>query len=81
MTLTRTVRMSKKGQIVLPKEMREKLSIKEDDRVIMILQEDGVVLTTPELYAKSTRGIMKGTWGKTREEVEDYIKKERASWL
>ena len=81
MTLTRMVKLSKKGHIILPKEIREKLNMKEDGRVVMILQEDRVVLTTPELYSKSTRGLMKGTWGGNREEVEEYIRKERDSWL
>jgi hypothetical protein len=37
-------------------------------------------LTTPERYAKLTRGMLKGTWGRTREEIEQYLKGERETW-
>jgi len=80
MIMTKLVSMSKKGQLVLPKEMRDKLGIKENDKIMMILDENGIVLTTPELYAQRSKGLLKGTWENSKEEIEAYINGERQSW-
>ncbi len=80
MIMTKLVSLSKKGQLVLPKEMRDKLGIKENDKIMMILDTNGIILTTPELYAQRSKGILKGTWGKNKKEIEAYINGERKSW-
>lgn len=38
------VKVSKKGQIVIPKEAREKLKIKEGEKLAVILRKDEIVL-------------------------------------
>ena len=80
MTIRKSVRLSKKGQFVIPKEIREVLGVKEGDELIVTFEEGQVILTKPEQYAQLTRGLLKGTWGKTRREVERYIDRERQSW-
>jgi antitoxin ChpS len=81
MTLTKIVRLGRKGQMVLPKEVREALKLKEGDSVLIALQDEGqAILTTPKRYAALTRGLLRGTWGQTKEEIELYIQRERASW-
>jgi antitoxin PrlF len=40
-----------KGQITLPKDIREKLHVAEGDRVVLIWDEDRVVMMNPALYA------------------------------
>lgn len=80
MTLNRAVRLSKKGQFVIPKEMREALGVKEGDELLVTLEGRRVMLTRPREYARTTRGLLKGTWGKSRRAVERAIEKERRSW-
>lgn len=80
MTLTRLVRLSKKGQLVLPKEMRTDLGVKEGDELIIIKEDNYIMVTTPEHFAQTTRGLLKGTWGKNSAEINDYINKERETW-
>ena len=80
MTISKSVRLSKKGQFVIPKEMREALGVKEGDELLVTLEEERVVLTRPQQYARATRGLLKGTWGRTKQEVERYIERERRSW-
>lgn len=80
MTMTRSVRLSKKGQLVIPKEMREALGVKEGDELLVTLEGRRVVLTRPHEYARATRGLLKGTWGKSRQAVERYLERERGSW-
>lgn len=80
MTLTRSVRLSKKGQFVIPREMRDALGVKEGDEILVVLEEHRVVLTRPQEYAKSTRGALRGAWGKSRRHVADYLERERRTW-
>ena len=80
MNITKAVRISKKGQFVIPKEMREALGVKEGEELLVTFESGKVVLTRPREYAKTTRGLMKGTWGKDRKAVERYLEKERRAW-
>ena len=80
MTLTKAVRISKKGQFVIPKEMREALGVKEGEELLVTFEAGKVVLSRPREYARTTRGLLKGTWGKDRKAVERYIARERRSW-
>ena len=80
MTMTKSVRLSKKGQFVIPKEMRDALRLKAGEKLQVTLDGDKVILTRPEKYAQATRGLLKGTWGKSRREVERYLGRERRSW-
>ena len=80
MTITRSVRISKKGQFVIPKEMREALGVNEGEDILVTLEEGRVILTRPQEYARKTRGLLKGTWGKTAKEVDRYLGKERRAW-
>jgi len=80
MIISKSVRLSKKGQFVLPKEMREALGVKEGDELLVTLEGEQVMLTRPQQYAQATRGLLKGTWGRTKREVERYLEGERQSW-
>jgi AbrB family looped-hinge helix DNA binding protein len=80
MTLAKSVRLSKKGQFVIPKEMRKALGVKEGDELLVLLEDGRMILTTPKEYARATRGSMKGTWGRTRREIDRYLERERRSW-
>ena len=80
MTTTKSVRLSKKGQFVIPKEMREALGVKEGEELLVTFEGGRVVLTRPQEYARATRGSLKGTWGKSQRAVVRYLEKERQSW-
>ena len=80
MIVSKSVRLSKKGQFVIPKEMREALGVKEGEELLVTFDQRRVVLTRPHEYARATRGLLKGTWGRGRETVKRYIEKERRSW-
>jgi AbrB family looped-hinge helix DNA binding protein len=80
MTRTKSVRLSGKGQLVIPKEMREALGVKEGDEILLVLEDGRMLLTTPRDFARATRGSMKGTWGRNRREIDEYLERERRSW-
>lgn len=80
MAISKLVKLSKKGQVVIPQEIREKMGIKTGERLVIFIRGDETVILTPQKYAEYTCGLMKGTWGSTKKEVEKYINEERGSW-
>jgi AbrB family looped-hinge helix DNA binding protein len=79
-TISKLVKLSKKGQIVIPQKIREKMGIESGEKVVIFIRGDETILLTPEKYASYTCGLLKKTWGSTKKEVESYINKERNSW-
>lgn len=80
MTMVKTVRLSQKGQLVIPQEMRQALDLKAGDELLITFEGGRIILTRPEQYARTTRGLLKGTWGRTQQEIARYLDKERQSW-
>jgi AbrB family looped-hinge helix DNA binding protein len=78
--MSKSVKLSRKGQFVLPREMREALGLKEGDTLLLTLRDDQVTITRAADFARATRGSLKGTWGSDRREIELYLKGERQSW-
>ena len=66
MTITKMVRLGRKGQMVLPKEVRDSLGLKEGDRLIVTVEGGHVILSAPERYAADTRGSFGGHGAKMR---------------
>ncbi|MBC7333350.1 MAG: AbrB/MazE/SpoVT family DNA-binding domain-containing protein [Actinobacteria bacterium] len=77
MNIAKLVKINKKGQLV---QIRKKMGIKQEDTVVIFTRGDEIILLTPQKYAEYTCGLMKGTWGSSKEEVESYINEERNSW-
>ena len=82
MKLINSVRVGKKGQIVIPGYIRRSLNLEEHSILSIYLDsiEDKVILIPTNKLGSLTRGILKGTWGNTKEEVDKYIKNERETW-
>jgi len=59
--LLEVAKVMAKGQITLPKDIREKLSVQTGDRVALIWDQDRVVMMNPALYAmRVLQGEMTG---------------------
>ncbi|MBI4606213.1 MAG: AbrB/MazE/SpoVT family DNA-binding domain-containing protein [Planctomycetes bacterium] len=80
MTLSRLVRISGKGQFVIPKEMREALDLKAGKVLLITLEGERIVLADPRRHAQQTKGLLKGTWGSSKDEVRRYLEGERDAW-
>ncbi len=80
MSNAKLVRLGKKGQIVIPKALRDNMGITTGDLLLITAEGDQILITPPEKYAKTTRGILKGVWGDTPDQVQAYLEKERDSW-
>jgi AbrB family looped-hinge helix DNA binding protein len=80
MVISKTVKLNKKGQIVIPQEIRKEMGIKSEDNLVIFTRGNETILLSPQKYAEYTCGLMKGTWGSTKEKVDNYINEERQSW-
>ena len=76
----RPVRVSTKGQVVIPLAIRRRLGIKPGDQLVIVGGEHEAVLMKATRYAESLRGIARGIYGRTREEVDAYVRGERRTW-
>ncbi|MBC8389432.1 MAG: AbrB/MazE/SpoVT family DNA-binding domain-containing protein [Actinobacteria bacterium] len=80
MKLINSVRIGKKGQIVIPEYIRKNLKLGEKSILSIYLDNNKILLIPADKMGTITRGMLKGTWGRTRKEVDEYIRKERESW-
>lgn len=73
-----------KGQITLPKDIREVLGLKTGDRVTLISQDNQVIMMNSSVYAlKMLQDAMQGEAGKaglySDEDVDDLIREMRST--
>lgn len=80
MISSKLVKLSSKGQIVIPKKIRKKLNVKPGDNILLIEQESNLLLENPARYSQLSRGSLKKTWGTTKEQVDSYLNEEKKSW-
>ncbi len=78
--LTKHVRLSTKGQIVIPLPVRRRMGIKPGDRLVIVGDESEATIMTAKRYVESLRGIARGVYGTTREGIRAYVKAERRTW-
>lgn len=72
-------KVSKKSQIVIPKEIRERVGISEGDELIIDVEGTRVILRAkPKNYTRSLRGLHKNVWKGI--DPKKYVKSERESW-
>ena len=80
MTDAKLVKLGKKGQIVIPKVIRERLDVRTGDLLMITMEGDQIHITRPDKYAEITCGLLKGLWGKSPEDIKEYLEREKSSW-
>jgi len=78
--VVKPIRVSTKGQVVIPLGVRRKLGIKAGDHLVIVSGESEAIIMKAKRYAESLRGMGKGLYGKTREEIDAYVRGERETW-
>jgi len=78
--VAKSVRVSTKGQVVIPLEVRRRLGIKPGDHLVVVSGDTEAILMKARRYAESLRGIGGGVFGKTREQIDAYVRGERQTW-
>jgi len=72
------VTVTERGRLVLPLEIREKLKIRDGDRVSLTLEDDGcVTLQTFDVALRRLRGMFKHLARPGRLESDELIKERR----
>ena len=71
------VKISKKGQITIPKELRDKYHFNEDLELLLISTSEGILLKSKSHSLRALRGLFKELDFK---EMEEMIKEERKKW-
>ena len=73
------VKVGERGQVVIPKPIREALGIRPGDRLIVEITAGGVLMyRQPDSYTKALRGLYKESW--VGVDGSAYIEKEREEW-
>lgn len=73
------IKVSSKYQIVIPREVREKLNLKAGDKLIIKTNNEKIIIyPQPKSYAKYSLGLGKETWKGT--DATEYVRKERETW-
>ncbi len=74
-----TVKLSGKGQIAIPKKIREKAGWEKGDELTLTFVDGKVILRKkPKSYTDYMLGLHASAWGGV--DATDYIEKERGSW-
>jgi AbrB family looped-hinge helix DNA binding protein len=72
-----TVTLSRKYQIVIPREAREALGLAAGDELLVLSKPDRVVIVPkPKKFAKHMAGLHREIW----QGAEAYLEDERSSW-
>ena len=73
------IKVSSKYQIVIPREVREKLNLKTGDKLIIKANNEKIIIyPQPKSYAKYSLGLGKEIWQGV--DAIEYVKKERQTW-
>ncbi len=74
------VRVSRKHQVVVPREAREALGVGAGDELVVEVEKGKVLVKArPRSYAKHMLGLHKSVWKGVK--VEDYLRREREAWV
>jgi len=75
----KTVKLSKKFQIAIPKEIRNELKLSYGDKLEIDSDKDRIVLIPlPKDYAEYTRGLNSSVWDNV--DIDGFVRKERKNW-
>ncbi len=75
---TATAQVSKKYQMVIPKEVRKALGIKPHDQILFLIDGNRVYLRPrPTSFTEALSGLHAHVW---HQSGEAWLEKERASW-
>ena len=74
-----TVTMSRKNQIVVPREAREKLHLQPGQQLLVLSKDDRIVLIPrPKSFTEKMSGLHKEVWQGV--DTEYYVSAERDGW-
>jgi AbrB family looped-hinge helix DNA binding protein len=80
MSITTTVKVSKRYQITVPALARQLLNIQSGDRLLVDIQDGMMILIPqPESYTETLAGLHQEIWQGV--DAQNYIDEEREAWV
>lgn len=74
-----TIRVSEKGQIVIPKRVRDEIGIETGDELTLNLADGKIILRKkPRSYTDYMLGLHREAWGSI--DATEHVEKERKAW-
>ena len=74
-----TVKISKRNQRAVPREVRRRLKLKSGDRLVIDIQDGmAIMLAIPTSYTDSLAGLHREIWQGIN--TDAYLQGERESW-
>ncbi|MHA2244864.1 MAG: AbrB/MazE/SpoVT family DNA-binding domain-containing protein [Candidatus Hodarchaeales archaeon] len=70
--------ITKKGQITIPRKLRDEFNLKPGKKVFFVKSEDGVLIKPVVENVRSLRGILNTE--ATSDEIQDEIRSIRKEW-
>jgi len=75
------VRVSSKRQITIPMEIFRALDLQPGAKLMVKLENGKMVISNPaQSYTDLLVDALQGVYGASKEEVDEYIRKEREAW-
>ena len=71
------VTISSRGYIVLPAKLRKEMNLNAGTRILLTKKNDKIILEPVSSFTEKLSGITRQSFGKTPQEVDDYIQMER----
>ena len=74
---TISVKVSKRGYIVLPANLRKEMKIKEGSSVLLTRDKNRIVLEPVSSFTEKLRGLTAQSFGKAPKDIDTYLDQER----
>ncbi len=56
------------------------MGLKSGDKLVIVEGDREATLMTARRYAERLRGVARGIYGRTRAEIDAYVREERGTW-
>ena len=71
--------VSEKYQVVIPREVRQKLNLQPRDTLLFLIDGDTVIIRPrPASFTAALRGLHKELWADA--DVDEWLQQERTAW-
>ncbi len=78
--MSETARVTSKGQVTIPKEVRERLGIEEGEDVEFTVNEDGTVTLRPQKSPREELDEVRERLSSLDVDVDELIRESKQAW-
>lgn len=78
--MTETARITSKGQVTIPKEVRERLGLEEGEDVVFRVNEDGTATLSPSKPPKEMLDEVREELSTLDVDVDELMRESKQAW-